>query len=48
MIPKNGNIEIDPQGPQQLRALLKIIKDGTAKTCLLDREGISSDFEELT
>ncbi len=45
---KNGNIKIVPQGPQQLRALLKIIKDGTAKTCLLDREGISSDFEELT
>ena len=44
---KNGNIKIVPQGPQQLRALLKIIKDGTAKTCLLDREGISSDFEEL-
>jgi len=44
---ENGNIEIIPQGPQQLRALLKIIKDGTAKTCLLDREGISSDFEEL-
>lgn len=44
---KNGNIEINPQGPQQLRALLKIITDGVAKTCLLDREGISSDFEEL-
>lgn len=45
---KNGNIKIIPEGPQQLRWLLKIIKDGTAKTCLLDREGISSDFEELT
>ncbi|KPQ43985.1 MAG: hypothetical protein MPEBLZ_01453 [Candidatus Methanoperedens nitroreducens] len=45
---ENGKIKINPEGPLQLKYLLKIIKDGTAKTCLLDREGISSDFEELT
>ncbi len=45
---ENGNIKISPEGPQQLRALLKIIKDGVAKTCLLDRNVIGSDFEELT
>ncbi len=44
---ENGNIKITPQGPQQLKALLKIIKDGAAKTCLLDRDVIGSDFEEL-
>lgn len=44
---ENGNIKIIPEGPLQLRALLKIIKDGVAKTCLLDRDVIGSDFEEL-
>ncbi|MFZ3383907.1 MAG: hypothetical protein WA144_08280 [Candidatus Methanoperedens sp.] len=45
---KNGKIEIFPQGPQQLKDLLKIITDGVAKTYLLDRDVIGSDFEELT
>ncbi len=47
-IVKNGNIEIIPQNTSHLKALLKIITDRVAKTCLLDREVIGSDFEELT
>lgn len=45
---ENGNIKIIPKGPQQLKTLLKIIKDGVAKTCLLNRDVIGSEFEELT
>ncbi|MCZ7405789.1 MAG: hypothetical protein O8C67_12800 [Candidatus Methanoperedens sp.] len=45
---ENGNIKITPKGPQQLKDLLKIITDGVAKTCLLDRDVLGYDFEELT
>ncbi len=47
-INKNGNIKIVPQNTSQLKALLKIITDGAAKTCLLNRDVIGTDFEELT
>lgn len=46
-INKNGTIKIVPQNTSQLKALLKIITDGAAKTHLLNREVIG-DFEELT
>ena len=43
-----GNIEIiSPLGVRRLKAFLKIIRDGVAKTCLLDRDVIGSDFEEI-
>lgn len=45
---KNGKLKIIPKNSSQLKALLKIITDGVAKTCLLDRDVIGSDFEELT
>ena len=47
-IVESGNLEILPQNTSQLKALLKIVTDGVAKTCLLNRDVIGSDFEELT
>ncbi|MDO8725050.1 MAG: hypothetical protein Q7J35_03160 [Candidatus Methanoperedens sp.] len=47
-IVENENLEIIPQNTSKLKSLLKIITDGVAKTCLLDRDVIGSDFEELT
>ena len=44
----NGNdIRIGPQTTSELRYVLKIIKDGIAKTHLLERTVIGSDFEEI-
>lgn len=44
---EDGKLEILPQNTSQLKALLNIVKDQVAKTCLLDRDVIGSDFEEL-
>jgi len=44
---EDGNVQLFPQNTPELKALLKIIKDGVAKTCLLDRNVLGSDFEEL-
>jgi NADH:ubiquinone oxidoreductase subunit F (NADH-binding) len=45
---KKGNIYILPQNTKELKSLLKIIKDGVAKTYLLGRNVLGSDFEELS
>ena len=43
----DGNVLIKPDGLQQIKSLLRIIKDGVVKTGLLGREGITGDFEEI-
>lgn len=46
-IDEKGNLNIMPENKSQLRSLLKIIKDELAKTCLLGRSILGSNFEEL-
>ena len=46
-IDERGNLNIMPENKRQLRSLLKIIKDELAKTCLLGRSILGSNFEEL-
>lgn len=48
IVNKSGNLQIIPQNTNELRAVLKIIKDGVAKTYLLGRNVLGSDFEELS
>jgi hypothetical protein len=47
IVNKNGSLQIIPQSTKELRAILKIIKDGVAKTYLLERNVLGADFEEL-
>ena len=46
-IDEKGNLKIIPENKQQLKSLLKIIKDNLAKTCLLGRNVLGANFEEL-
>lgn len=48
VVNKNKSLQILPQNTNELRAILKIIKDGVAKTYLLGRNVLGSDFEELS
>ncbi|MDA0525154.1 hypothetical protein [Methanococcoides alaskense] len=43
----DGQVHIIPENPTQLKALLYIINDGVAKTCLLGRNVMGTKFEEL-
>jgi len=43
----NGELMVFPQGTRETLALLKIMKDGVAKTDLLRRNVLGGDFEEL-
>ena len=46
-IDEKGNLKIIPENKQQLKSLLKIIKDNLAKTCLLGRNVLGANFEEI-
>ncbi|HJH29848.1 MAG TPA: hypothetical protein C5S51_09195 [Methanosarcinaceae archaeon] len=46
-IDKKGKLSILPDGTKELRALLKIIMDEVAKTSLLGRNVLGSNFEEI-
>ena len=42
------DVKIIPSSSQNLKSLLKIMSDGLAKTCLLNRSVLGSDFEDIT
>lgn len=46
-VDKGGNVKVIPKNTKELRAILKIISDGVAKTCLLGRNVLGTNFEEL-